>query len=118
MNVVPGVTIFPTPGHTPGHLSVQVETTAGNAVIVGDAILRYQNFEPRTEEHWRYWVQQRFVDIVAGWCSMEEIDRRADYILPYHDEAVLEHPVYPYPGMPLRKRREPIPGATFYFSGI
>jgi hypothetical protein len=49
---------------------------------------------------------------------MEEIDRRADFILPGHDAAVLDHPYYPYEGMPLRKRREPVPGAPFYFSGI
>jgi glyoxylase-like metal-dependent hydrolase (beta-lactamase superfamily II) len=116
--IVPGVRLFPTPGHTPGHQCVEVDTEAGTIVLVGDAIFRYRNFEPRLEEHWRYWVQQRFVSMIDGWKSMEEIDRRADFILPFHDEAVLEHAVYPYEGMPLRKRREPIPGAPFYFAGI
>jgi len=116
--IVPGVIAFPTPGHTPGHQSVQVATSAGSIVIVGDAIFRYRNFEPKIEEHWRYWIQQRLVSMVDGWRSMEEIDRRADFILPSHDEAVLEHDVYPYDGMPLRKRREPVPDAPFYFAGI
>ncbi|MGQ9600148.1 MAG: N-acyl homoserine lactonase family protein [Anaerolineae bacterium] len=116
--IVPGVRVFPTPGHTPGHQSVQVETAVGSIVLVGDAIFRYRNFEPKLEEHWRYWVQQRFVNMIDGWRSMEEIDRRADFILPCHDELVLEHPVYPYDGMPLREKRKPIPGAPFYFSGI
>jgi N-acyl homoserine lactone hydrolase len=116
--IVPGVSVFPTPGHTPGHQSVQVETSAGTIVVCGDAIFRYRNFEPRVEEHWRYWVQQRFVSMIDGWRSMEEIDRRADFILPGHDDAVFEHPVYPYEGMPLRERRKPVPGAPFYFAGI
>jgi hypothetical protein len=58
------------------------------------------------------------VNIVDGWKSMEEIDRRADFICPCHDTAVLEHEFYPYEGMPLRKKREPVPGAPFYFAGI
>jgi glyoxylase-like metal-dependent hydrolase (beta-lactamase superfamily II) len=116
--IVPGVTVFPTPGHTPGHQSVAVETAAGTIVLVGDAIFLYRNFEPRLEEHWRYWVQQRFVNMIDGWKSMEEIDKRADFILPCHDTKVLEHTVYPYPGIELRKRREPIPGAPFYYAGM
>ncbi len=116
--IVPGVKVFPTPGHTPGHIAAQVETTAGSCVVVGDAIFTYRNFESKTEEHWRYWVQNRLVNQIDGWKSYEEIDRRADFILPFHEERVLEHPVYPYPGMPLREKRKPIPGAPFYFSGI
>jgi hypothetical protein len=56
--------------------------------------------------------------MIDGWRSMEEIDRRADFILPCHDEVVLEHAFYPYEGMPLRRRREPVPGAPFYFGGM
>ncbi len=116
--IVPGVTAFPTPGHTPGHQSVQVETAVGSIVICGDAVFRYRNIEPREEEHWRYWVQQRYVSMIDGWRSVEEIDRRADFILPGHDKAVMDHSVYPYEGMPLRERRKPVPGAPFYFAGI
>ena len=116
--IVPGITMFPTPGHSVGHMSVEVETTAGTIIIVGDAMLRLANIEPNMEENWRYWIQQRNVDMIAGWKSVEEIDKRADYLLLYHDEACLEHDVYPFEGMPLRKRREVIPGAPFYFSGI
>ncbi len=116
--IVPGVNVFPTPGHSPGSMSVAVETSAGTIVLVGDAVFQFRNLEPRPEEHWRYWSQARFVNMIDGWKSMEEIDRRADFILPCHDALVLEHAEYPYTGMPLRKRREPIPSAPFYFSGI
>lgn len=117
-NIVPGVSVYQTPGHTPGSMSVAVETSKGVISLVGDAIFRYRNFEPNMDEHWRYWCQQRFVSMVDGWRSMEEIDKRSDFILPCHDEKVLEHDCYPYEGMPLRKRREPVPGAPFYFGGI
>jgi glyoxylase-like metal-dependent hydrolase (beta-lactamase superfamily II) len=116
--IVPGVSVFPTPGHTPGHQAVQVETSAGSIVLAGDAIFVNRNIEPREDEHWRYWVPQRFVSMIDGWKSIEEIDRRADYILACHEPLVLEHSVYPYEGMELRKKRVPISGAPFYFSGI
>jgi hypothetical protein len=99
-------------------MAVSVETTAGTIVIIGDAMLRKDNIEPCEAEKWRYWVQARFVNTIDGWKSVEEIDKRADYILTYHDEADLEHEVYPFDGMKLRKRYERIPGFNFYFSGL
>ncbi len=38
-SVVPGVRLVPTPGHTPGHRSVVVDTDAGTVVLLGDACL-------------------------------------------------------------------------------
>jgi glyoxylase-like metal-dependent hydrolase (beta-lactamase superfamily II) len=35
--LAPGITVLPTPGHTPGHFAVKVETGAGTALILGDA---------------------------------------------------------------------------------
>lgn len=36
--VLPGVTARLTPGHTPGHLSFEVEAEGGRAMVIGDAI--------------------------------------------------------------------------------
>jgi glyoxylase-like metal-dependent hydrolase (beta-lactamase superfamily II) len=33
-----GITLFPTPGHTPGHSSVMIDSGGARAVITGDAI--------------------------------------------------------------------------------
>ncbi len=35
---VPGITIMPTPGHTPGHCSFLVSSGTARAVVLGDAI--------------------------------------------------------------------------------
>jgi N-acyl homoserine lactone hydrolase len=35
--IVPGIRAVTTPGHTPGHQSIQIETTAGPALMTGDA---------------------------------------------------------------------------------
>lgn len=37
--VVPGVSLLPTPGHTPGHLSVVVSSGSARALLLGDAIV-------------------------------------------------------------------------------
>ena len=42
--VVPGVQVVTTPGHTAGHQAVQIETTAGSALITGDACWTVEMF--------------------------------------------------------------------------
>lgn len=116
--IVPGISVFDTPGHSPGHMSVTVATSAGDIVLAGDAIFQARNMEPNEEEKWRYWVPARFVNSIEGWKSVEEIDKRADYILACHDEAVGAHKVYPFRGMETRTRRKHIPGYSFYFADL
>lgn len=116
--VLPGITMFHTPGHSVGHMAVTVATSAGDVVIAGDAIFQARNLEPNAEENWRYWVPARFVNSVDGWSSVEEIDKRADYILPCHDKACGDHEVYPFEGMQLRERRRSIPGFPFWTAGM
>ncbi len=42
--VVPGVKVLMTPGHTAGHQAIQIDTTAGPAVITGDACWTVEMF--------------------------------------------------------------------------
>jgi len=117
--VFPGITMFHTPGHSVGHMAVSVETTAGTICVVGDAIFVERNLDPNPSEAWRYWVPARFVNSYEGWKSVEEIDKRADYVLPCHDEeANARSDVFPYEGMPIRKRRQAMPGYKFYFGDM
>ncbi|MFV0361316.1 N-acyl homoserine lactonase family protein [Tropicimonas sp.] len=116
--VLPGITMFHTPGHSVGHMAVTVATSAGDIVICGDAIFNERNLEPNADEMWRYWVPARFVNAYEGWKSVEEIDKRADYVLACHDKANARSDVYPFEGMKLRKRRQFIPGFQFYFADM
>jgi N-acyl homoserine lactone hydrolase len=43
--IVPGVRAVTTPGHTPGHQSIQIETTVGPALMTGDACWTVEMFE-------------------------------------------------------------------------
>jgi N-acyl homoserine lactone hydrolase len=45
MEIVPGIRAVTTPGHTPGHQSIQIETTAGPALMTGDACWTVEMFE-------------------------------------------------------------------------
>ncbi|MBM4433255.1 MAG: N-acyl homoserine lactonase family protein [Chloroflexi bacterium] len=94
LEILPGITVFPTPGHSPGHQSVAIETNGGVHVVAGDAVFAYDNLEPADENH-PFTIMGRFSDIVASWRSLEEIVRRADVILPGHDSRALNAEVYP-----------------------
>jgi glyoxylase-like metal-dependent hydrolase (beta-lactamase superfamily II) len=39
MEVAPGVRVIPTPGHTPGHVSVRVESGGDALVVLGDVVV-------------------------------------------------------------------------------
>jgi N-acyl homoserine lactone hydrolase len=43
--IVPGVRVLPTPGHTPGHQSVLVDTEDGLVVVAGDVTYRWDEFD-------------------------------------------------------------------------
>ena len=43
--ILPGIKIIMTPGHTHGHQSVIVKTKAGEVCITGDSILNYRNIK-------------------------------------------------------------------------
>ena len=43
--IVPGVRVVPTPGHTPGHQSVLVETDDGLIVVAGDVGYSWKQFD-------------------------------------------------------------------------
>jgi N-acyl homoserine lactone hydrolase len=45
--IVPGVRVLTTPGHTAGHQAIQVDTTAGSALITGDACWTVEMFDGR-----------------------------------------------------------------------
>ncbi|MEJ8561988.1 hypothetical protein QTO30_12690 [Yoonia sp. GPGPB17] len=57
--VLPGITMFHTPGHSVGHMAVTVATSMGDIVVAGDAIFQERNMEPNPDEGWRYWVPKR-----------------------------------------------------------
>ncbi len=83
-DLCPGVTAFPTPGHTPGHQSLAVDTDEGTTVVAADAIPTFENLEG--DPFRRGLAMNDF----EWWASAREVRERADRILPGHEWGVVE----------------------------
>lgn len=97
--ILPGLRIIPTPGHSVGSMSVAVSTTAGPYVLTGDAVSCYENLAGDPTRKLPYIPTGIFVDLSAMWNSMARIDTAADFqkdhILPGHEAQVFKHSCYP-----------------------
>jgi len=92
--IVPGIELIPTPGHTPGNMSVAVNTEKGKAVITGFCCLK-DNFGPpeNTSEE----VQEMtpvvapgiHLNAVDGFESVLLVKGLADIVLPCHDPSFM-----------------------------
>ena len=91
--ILPGIEVFPTPGHSPGHQSVAVSTEKGTYVIAGDAVMGWENFQGK--EPVKYIPIGRYINMFDMWESFIKIDERADFVLPGHEIGVLEKEIYP-----------------------
>lgn len=71
--IADGVRVIVTPGHTPGHQSVLVETADGRYCVTGDAVMQYENLEKRIPPGFH--TSARPLP-VRGWAAREEVRRQ------------------------------------------
>jgi len=81
--ILPGLYLFWTGGHTPGHQSVRVDTEFGRVVLAGDVVFTYKNLEEDTPGGFNSCLVECFK-------AMERIRKEADLVFPGHDPRVLE----------------------------
>lgn len=96
--ILKGIKVFPTPGHSPGHQSLLVQTQAGPYVIAGDAVFCYENLTEDPEGKLPAIPIGRFVNVFQMWDSLLKIKRMADAgasVLPGHEMGVFKKEVYP-----------------------
>ncbi len=93
--ILPGIKVFPTFGHCPGHQSVEVMTEKGPYVIAGDAVMVYDNLQGDPETRLPLVPPSRFTNALEAWESLKEIVGRATHVLPGHDMRVFDKEVYP-----------------------
>ena len=93
--IVDGISVFPTPGHSPGHQAVSVRTEAGNTVLAGDLFFVRENLEPDCERGWPLTPCGRFASFIDLWHSMVTTIERADHILMSHDPSQLDGQIFP-----------------------
>lgn len=91
--IVDGISVYPSPGHSIGHQTVTVNTSEGDYHCCGDLVFTYDNFKSIAQNNYSITPPARFQDIITSWRSIEECKRRAEsigHILPTHEIAVLE----------------------------
>lgn len=98
--ILPGIRVFETPGHSPGHMSVEVDTKEGKFICAGDSIFIPENLEPVPQLHYDITPPGRYADIVATWKSITLQKARmesASHVLCTHgrniDEMIKTKPV-------------------------
>jgi len=86
-DVVPGIRIVPTPGHSPGHQSVLVDGRSRTYLLAGDFLDLYENWTERCPSG-------STVDLEAWERSYDEVSKLDVEILPGHDPLVLRQEIY------------------------
>lgn len=83
-----GITLLPTPGHTPGHQAVLVQGQERRIAVAGDAVGLYRNLDGAGTPG------ALFTDLPAWYESLALMRERADLILPGHDARVFAAETY------------------------
>lgn len=100
--IIDGIRVFPGPGHSPGHQSVEIDTAKGKYICCGDAIFVYDNLKSVPEINYEITPPARCANIVECWNSIVELKSRAkerEFILPCH-ELLVEKLVEKQPILP------------------
>ena len=90
--IMDGIRVMLTPGHSKGSQTVLVDTEAGVYAICGDFVNTYKCWESSPKI-----VNGLHTDIEIYYEYYEKLEKRCDHVLPGHDLRVLEHKCYPPP---------------------
>ncbi|MEM3906358.1 MAG: N-acyl homoserine lactonase family protein [Nitrososphaerota archaeon] len=93
-SIIPKITIIPTPGHTPGHISVMVEGKKNVYALAGDAVFTYENLQPDFETGIPVRPLRKFVDAEKMWSSLLFLASSGAIVLPSHERRVLQNSLY------------------------
>jgi N-acyl homoserine lactone hydrolase len=94
--IEPGITLIPSPGHTPGCQSVSVSTEKGRAIIAGFCCIN-ANFNPPEEVRNLTPVlpSGTHINVVDSFESGMRVKTMADILLPLHEPSLMEVKVIP-----------------------
>jgi N-acyl homoserine lactone hydrolase len=90
--IINGIRILLTPGHSPGTQSVAIETTQGTAIITGFCCIR-ETFEVSAETSklspgWLVYTPGCHTDALAAFDSTLKVKGLADILIPNHEPAL------------------------------
>lgn len=89
--IIPGISVISTPGHTPGGQSVEIETDAGKAIITGFCchLKTFQQTEDMKKQGWEVSAPLIHNDVRQCYDSVLKVKKRADIIIANHDVAYM-----------------------------
>ena len=90
-----GVTVHPTPGHTPGHQSVRVRTAEGWAVLAVDAAYVFRSLESMIPPG----IHVRADHALHSLDLIKDLADKPTLIFPGHDEEILKKFLETHPGV-------------------
>ena len=95
--IVPGISVFLTPGHTPGGQSVEIDTTGGKAIITGFCCTLSGFGQTEAMKRWGWEVAPPLLhhDVRDVYDSMIKIKHRADIIIALHDPMFVQKEAIP-----------------------
>ena len=91
--VLPGMKVILTPGHSPGSQSVLIETSEGLYVLAGDSIPHFANMNVPDDEP--FWPSGIYVNLDEYYKTLDRLKELRGLILPGHDLLVLQKNQYP-----------------------
>jgi N-acyl homoserine lactone hydrolase len=91
--VLPGIRVMLSPGHSPGSQSVLVETSEGLYVMAGDSIPHFANMNVRDDEP--FWPNGIYTNLHEYYETLYRLKELKGVMLPGHDLQVLKQRTYP-----------------------
>jgi glyoxylase-like metal-dependent hydrolase (beta-lactamase superfamily II) len=94
VEILPGVTVHPVPGHTPGTQVVRVRTQRGWVVLASDAAHLWANLRGRSP----FPILESLSEMMEGYDILASLADGEDHIIPGHDPEVAQRfPSYSVP---------------------
>jgi len=94
VEIAPGVSTVPLPGHTPGSQGILVDTDQGKYLIAGDCLDSYDNWYWNGNDGVPHVPSWSFTDVIQFDESFRRIESLGCEPIPSHDERVLETRVF------------------------
>ena len=90
--IIPGISVFLSPGHTPGGQSVAINTEKGKAIITGFCCNEATFHQTENMKHlgWEVAIPSIHLDAIACYDSVLDVKRKADIILATHENAYMD----------------------------
>jgi len=89
--IIPGVSVFLTPGHTPGGQSVEIKTAFGKVIVAGFCcqLANFEQDEKMKDRNWEVTAPLIHQDVRQAYDSVLKVKHMGGTIIALHDSAFM-----------------------------